>query len=102
MSVIHKFVLPVRGHVSIEMPRGAQVLKCDMQRGNLCLWAIVDPSLELVHRYFRVVGTGHAFDDLDAGSFVGTVQETFAGGELVFHVFEARPPLELFPGASAT
>ena len=87
MLSIWKFGLPLSDRVEIEMPHGAQVLSVGVQRGNPCLWALVDAHRRQVHRTFYVHGTGHPVIDPDA-LFIGTIQ--LHGGALIFHVFEPK------------
>lgn len=68
----------------IEMPEGAEILTVQMQKTDLCLWAIVDPEAKKVKRKFNVFGTGHEIDI--KGTYIGTFQ--MHGGDLIFHVFE--------------
>lgn len=70
-----------------KMPQGAQILTAAEQRGDICVWALVDPTAPLVERAFTVVGTGKDADHLtDAAQYVGTV--LLVHGALVFHVFD--------------
>jgi hypothetical protein len=78
---------------SFDMPQGARVLTCQVQRGYICLWALGDVKAEKEKRDFMIVGTGHRI--LATMSFatntpnlnhVGTVQ--LADGEPIFHIFE--------------
>ena len=92
-KTIWKFPLSVDG--AVEMPVGAKVLTVAAQadeRGNeqACLWALVDPDprCEKETRRFRTVGTGHTIVDPGSLEYVGTFM--FAGGALVFHVFEEQ------------
>lgn len=85
-QTIWKFELPVEDEPSVRMPLGAEVLTVQTQAGKPCLWALVDPAAPKHDRRFRIVGTGHPFDDADAHRYIGTFQ--MHGGALVFHVFE--------------
>jgi hypothetical protein len=83
---IYKFPLLVCPEQHIEMPIAARILCCEVQRDTICLWAVVDPEAPKVHRTFRIIGTGNAFNDDDRAQHVGTIQ--LEGGQFVFHVFE--------------
>lgn len=87
MKTIHKYPLDPRRPI-VEMPIGAKVLSVQIQRGDVCLWALVDTSAEIERRAFIVLGTGHEVPDND-GEFVATFQMEDLG--LVFHVFETAP-----------
>ena len=56
----------------------------DLCLGDLCLWALVDPSASTEIRRIRIVGTGEQYDG--AGDYVGTVLMTKL--PLVWHVFD--------------
>jgi len=85
MITIWKSVL-LDSYDVIAMPENAQVLCVQMQRGQVCMWYMCDPSQPKVKRLFRVVGTGHEMSsgNMNEMSYVGTVQHN----DLVWHVFE--------------
>lgn len=85
METIWKFKAPIDDTIRIKMPVGAVVLSVQAQNGEPCIWAIVNPAVDVEFRTFHWRGTGHPLGEV--GRFVGTVQ--FPG--LVFHLFEARP-----------
>jgi hypothetical protein len=68
------------------MPKGAQLLSVAEQRGDVCLWALVDPSAPKECRILSVVGTGWDYSPSLNAKFIGTV--LLDHGTLVFHVFE--------------
>lgn len=78
---------------AFDMPDGARILDCQLQRGIPQLWALVDPHAPKVTRSFMLLGTGHTVDlaRFDQVDHVATFQ--LRGGELVFHVFEVDPRL---------
>jgi hypothetical protein len=92
---IFKYELIIGDRVTVPMPQGAKVLTAQSQRGELCLWAEVDPNAPPVDRCFRIVGTGHRFDP-DGLRYVATVQS----GLLVWHVYEAERSESPVNGAS--
>lgn len=83
---IWKFPLRM-ADITISMPRGAQILCCQLQGKVPCLWAVVDPHTPPVERHFVMCGTGHnlgyALEDL---RYQDTVQ--LFDGSLVLHIFE--------------
>jgi hypothetical protein len=87
--VIWKFELKkITDMQKLTMPDGAELLSVANQNGNLCLWAMVDPSNEKQFRYIEVIGTGNPMPEymgLDR-QFIGTVLIN----PLVWHVFELR------------
>lgn len=82
MPEIWKFNLPTHGRTSVEMPIGAKLLTVQEQRGELMLWACVDPRTRVAPWRFDVRMTGEAWRG-DIGTYVGTVQL----GPYVAHVF---------------
>lgn len=82
---VWKFPVSLEDQFPLEMPEGAQPLSVQMQHGQPCLWALVNPDAPRRSRFFRLVGTGHPVEE--GLGFVGTFQ--LNGGALVFHLFEA-------------
>jgi len=85
MTTIYKYAVPVQDMFHLDLPRGAQCLHVDMQRGEPQLWALVEPANPRVRRQFTLVGTGHPAPTPDEAEYVGTFQMT--NGLLVFHLF---------------
>lgn len=83
---VYKYVLRVDDSQSVEMPSGAEILCVQTQRGDVCLWALVNPNNSPEERRFRIAGTGHPADECSANRYIGTVQ--MMSGALVWHVFE--------------
>lgn len=88
LKVIYKY--PIEGK-SIKLPLNAKVLSAAMVKGEICIYALVDPTetAKKEHKVF-VLGTGHVIqEDKIAGmDFVGTVVEkNELFGELVWHVW---------------
>ena len=85
---IWKFELEITDEQIINIPIGAQIISVQAQRGEPCLWAIVNaeercasPKKIIIH------GTGHAISE-DAGNYIGTFQQM--NGDLIWHVFEGK------------
>ena len=88
---IWKFPVKVKDVQGVEMPEGAEILTVQLQHGQGCIWAVVDPGAEKVWRYFTTYGTGHPIIN-GADTYIGTYQES--SGYLVWHVFEIIKPLK--------
>ncbi len=94
MKKVFKYPLPFeslgKGDIAeAQLPHGAQVLSFHEQHGIPCLWALVDPDMNVfVTRFFRIAGTGHPIEPVRdrVPSFIGTAM--FNNGALVFHCFE--------------
>lgn len=85
MNTIYKYQLQP-GRNEFRMPVHAQVLAVQLQYGNPCMWAKVDPAAEQEDRTFDIYGTGHEMPDDPRLMYVGTFQ--MESGALVWHVFE--------------
>ena len=105
MKTIWKYPLPLthlvgqagQAVVEIDAPAGARVLGAAEQRGQVCVWALVDTVMPVTRRTFEVYGTGHPVADHSPDRAlrpVGTVLQV--GGDLVLHVFEAATPERLW------
>lgn len=68
--------------IILKMPKGAQIVRFDMQDSTPTVWALVDPHQPMADRRFRVVGTGWDFDE-EVG-YLGTVFD----GPYVWHGLE--------------
>lgn len=86
MATIWKFPIEVTDEISLEMPRGAEILSLHTQHGNPVVWALCDPDQPNETRKLAVFGTGHRVPPNDALKFIGTF--LFRRETLVFHVFE--------------
>ena len=89
MKTIWKFILPLRGQISLALPQGALILSVQNQREQVCLWVVVDPRAPFEPRHFEIVGTGQRITDPERLRFIGTVQTHV--GDFVWHVFEVHP-----------
>jgi len=84
---IYKYPLIVTdGDGTIELPKNYRLLKVSTQDGmHLTMWALVDPDAEDFEVFvYRIVGTGHDFEDYDEYKYFDTVQMPTG---LVWHVF---------------
>jgi len=92
MKTVWKYRVPVADDFAIDMPVGTQVLTMQMQRGQPCIWALIDAKVDapFEQRKFRMFGTGHEIEEDIEMSYVGTFQ--IGNGLLVFHVFEEVGP----------
>lgn len=92
MGHIFKYTLSVgnyaTGLTKVAMPKGAKVLSVHEQRGEICVWALVDINQPKTEYPFYVYVTGFHVTE-DTSRFLGTVH--LEGGSLVFHVFMGEP-----------
>ena len=89
---IYKYPIMTTDKQSIQMPLGAKILCIQTQNELPCLWALVD-DLPLEPRCILIFHTGHPVPADKSLYYIGTYQ--LLGGQLVFHVFEDRTPLQL-------
>lgn len=87
-QTIWKFPINSFDKSSIAMPIGAEILSVQNQNENICLWALVDPSVDKEFRTIEIVGTGHAIHYYTNTSmkYISTFQ--INKEQLVFHAFE--------------
>lgn len=86
-KVIWKFDLDLDREFTIELPKGAQILKIDTQLGAGRMWALVDSTAATELRKFEIHGTGNPFDATNReyiGSWITNV------GNYVWHLFEVK------------
>lgn len=93
-KLIYKYKLAA-GRTTLSMPSGAQILKAELQSGDICVWAMFPvPNTQAEDRTLIVAGTGEKIQiqDSEALHYVGTV---FPGVivPIVLHVFEVRPTI---------
>lgn len=82
---VWKFPLKITDIQNVMMPEGARVLTVQMQHGELCMWALVNPDAPKQRREIEVIGTGNPMPDA-VRRYIGTAQQL--GGQLIWHVFE--------------
>jgi hypothetical protein len=82
---VWKYPLEIKnGGQKIDTFAGSNIVHCDSQNGQLCLWIEVDPSNRPLTVIFHVIGTGHPIPP--GTSWVGTAQQP----PFVWHVYEER------------
>lgn len=89
MKKIYKYQLEDTDKQEIIMPKGAEILSCQVQREAITIWAVVDLNNKPEKRTFRIYGTGFDINYDHHHKFIGTVQQNH--GMLVWHVFEYLP-----------
>lgn len=84
---IWKFVLALGDSQLVSMPKDATILSIQVQKGNLCMWALCNEDAKVVERRINIYGTGNPLPDyIGDFKYLGTFQ--IYGGDLVFHAFE--------------
>lgn len=88
MKTIYKYLLEIADRQVVEMPRKALLLSVQVQRGEPCLWALVDTTNEPELRTIIMCETGSPMIDEDAlfpPLFIDTFQ--MWNRNMVYHVF---------------
>lgn len=85
---VYKYPLELKDEQTLTLPRGAKILCTKCVRGQLCLYALVDPAVEAEARKFAIVGTGYSLPDSDSAEYIDTV--FYRTEQLVFHIFELK------------
>lgn len=83
MKTIWKFPLYIVDEQTVQLPDTAQPLSVQIQDGEPCLWALVDPQAPSNPRRVKIFGTGNPVDISGNWNFVGTIQERI----FVWHIF---------------
>lgn len=82
---VYKYVLALTDEQNVSMPQNAVFLSCQMQRGDICLWALVEEKYPTEQRVIRIYGTGNPISNpMWPGTFIATVQDR----SFVWHVFD--------------
>ena len=76
------FEHPIPDTTPLRLPRGARILKLDVQNDTPTIWAAVDPDADQVVRSVAIVGTGGSMPP-EHFEYVDSVQL----GPLVWHIF---------------
>jgi hypothetical protein len=85
-SSIWKFPLETEDEQIINVPVGAEFLSVQVQHGQPCIWAKVNPQENVIVRAkVVIIGTGHPANASDNMQFIGTYQ--LHDGNFVGHVF---------------
>ena len=73
---------------NISFPKDAEFLSVQVQDGNICLWALVDPEAETEIRFIEIFGTGSPvlYDMGVSRKHISTFQ--MDAGLFVYHAFE--------------
>ena len=88
-KTVYKFTLEFTDVQDIKMQKGAKILSVGVQRGIVCIWALVEPNAQKENRRFAIVGTGCEMTlNQYFGKFIGTVLTE--GDALVWHIFETE------------
>ncbi len=83
MAVVYKYPFAIDDEIAIKMPFAATILLVEAQYGVPTIWALVQPEAAETIRRFRIVGTGHPFDETNLRHVASFQEEPF-----VWHMFE--------------
>ena len=86
MQTVWKYILPIQDDVEVTLPKNAKILCVKEQKGDLCLWALVDPDeKETEPINLRIAGTGHPIIE-DNLVYIDTV--LMYDDNFVIHIFK--------------
>lgn len=92
MKAIYKYPLPVQEKHTIELPKGARIIRVEDVDGLFFLWAIVDTEAEKENRFLEFYKTGQPITTpLDDLVYIGRCK-LFIMQELCLYVFENINP----------
>ena len=88
MITIHKYKLQITERQTLQLPEDAEILRVQTQRGEACLWSMVDTQVVTKPRVIEIFGTGYPIyqDVAVRRDFLGMFQIEEVG--LVFHAFK--------------
>ncbi|HSE44881.1 MAG TPA: hypothetical protein VLA89_06090, partial [Gemmatimonadales bacterium] len=72
MKTVWKYPIKIHDEQLVEMPGNAHILCAQVQHGQVCLWALVNPEMPPESRKILITGTGHEREDLDFAQYIGT------------------------------
>jgi len=85
-TTIYKYALDSCAFQStIQMPKETKILHVDSQHDDICLWAEVDPTVELEDRIFKIFGIGWEIPARNR-KYLGTAK--ISDDRFIFHVYE--------------
>lgn len=89
-QTIWKYPFRIIDKVALLMPQGAKLLYAapcnEPGKGDLCVWALVQPQAKRLERRLHVFGTGQEIPTTQQlGNYLGTVEL----GVFVWHLFDA-------------
>lgn len=87
MKTIFKYQLGADEKQYVSLPKDSEILTVQAQKGNPCLWALVDTQNHFEERCIEIFGTGHEIpnDGMDR-KYISTFQ--LDGGTFIYHAFE--------------
>jgi hypothetical protein len=83
MLTIWKYELKIEKEQTIKVPKLADSLTVQIQKGQPVMWWLVDKSAPLIDVHVVMHWTGYDATDVNDGKYVNT----FTMNDLVYHVF---------------
>jgi len=99
MKTIYKYVLPFMEIVHIDLPKGAEVIRCDGIEGFIYIWCVIDTEAPLEKRTFYLFKTGAKIDDNLNLKYLGC-GAIFIQMELMMYIFESKDPWRPYSATS--
>lgn len=85
--VIFKYQMPVLEEFTMDLPKGAEIIRMQDMDGMFWLWAVVNTEAPMEKRYFRAFKTGAKIPDNVELKYVGFCA-VFVQMELGLYIFE--------------
>jgi hypothetical protein len=60
MRTIHKYNIPFKQDVTVDIPQGAEFIRATVVDGAMFVWAVVDSEAPMIPREFHLYKTGNA------------------------------------------
>jgi hypothetical protein len=86
MRMTQKFMLKMQPEQNIDMPEDMVIVHVIEERGEIAIYAFVDPERKVEPRTFMLFSTGQPIADADA-NYLEYVSTLLIGGVLVSHLF---------------
>lgn len=86
-KVIYKYQMPIMEEFEVRLPRGAEIIRMDAEKGMFWLWAVVNTENDMESRKFHAVKCGGNVPENENLRYVGMCP-IFIQQELMLYVFE--------------
>ncbi len=91
-KTIFKYQMPIQEQFSMDLPKGAEIIRVADQGGMFWLWAIIDTEAPMEIRNFRAFKTGSSMPAMRDLRYLGFCA-IHVQMELGLYIFEDRGPL---------
>lgn len=85
MNIIEKYPLPIKDHISLDLPANPEILSIQFQNDVLTLWALVDTDAPLEPLNLAIVTTGLPFPK---SSWIHLATVLSPAQQIAYHIFD--------------